>query len=91
VLVVNYIGIPLTGSLSSLAYGGFIELKNGGPNDGLSLLSDLILPRGLTLAELGRDHFLLDEQIDVRTIALAITVIRWLEDSDAQISQSSEG
>jgi hypothetical protein len=56
-----------------------LELKNHGPNDGLSLLSDLILPHGPTLAELGRDHFLLDEQIDVRTIALAITVIRWLE------------
>lgn len=80
VLVVNYIGIPVTGSLSSLARGGFAELKSYGPNDGLSLLSDLIFPRGVTLAELGRDHFLLDEQIEVRTIALAIAVIRWLED-----------
>lgn len=90
-LVVNYIGIPLTGSFSSLAYGGFAELKKYGPNDGLSLLSDLILPSGLTLAELGRDHFLLDEQIDLRTIALAITVIRWLEDVEAQISRNTGG
>jgi hypothetical protein len=37
------------------------------------------MPHAPTLAELGRDHFLLDEEIDVRTIALAITVIRWLE------------
>ncbi|MGH7927641.1 MAG: hypothetical protein ACREQV_07590 [Candidatus Binatia bacterium] len=79
VLVINYIGIPVTGSLSSWARAGFLELKNYGPNDGLSLLSDLIIPRGLTLAELGRDHFLLDEEIGVRTIALAITVIRWLQ------------
>jgi len=80
-LVVNYIGIPLTGSLSSWARAGFLELKNHGPNDGLALLSDLILPHGLTMAELGSDHFLLDEQIDVKTIALALTVIRWLEKS----------
>jgi hypothetical protein len=80
VLVVNYLGIPLTGSLSSWARAGFMELKDYGPNDGLSLLSDLIVPGGLTLAELGRDHFLLDEEIDVRTIALAITIINWLQE-----------
>jgi hypothetical protein len=89
VLIVNYIGIPLTGSLSSLARTGFLELKDYGPNDGLSLLSDLIAPDGLTLAELGRDHFLLDEEIDVRTIALAVTVIRWLEDPDLESSEAS--
>lgn len=83
VLVINYIGIPLTGSLSSLARAGFWELKDHGPNDGLSLLPDLIVPGGLTLAELGRDHFLLDENIDLTTVALAITVIRWLENDDA--------
>lgn len=91
VLVVNYIGIPLTGSLSSWARSGFWELKNYGPNDGLSLLSDLIIPHGLTLAELGRDHFLLDEQIDVRTVALAITVIQWLQNSAEKLTdQNSE-
>jgi hypothetical protein len=72
-----------------LARTGFLELKDYGPNDGLSLLSDLIVPAGLTLAELGRDHFLLDEEIDVRTIALAITVIRWLEDPDLESSEAS--
>jgi hypothetical protein len=85
VLVVNYIGIPLTGSISSWAWRGFLELKSHGPNDGLSLLSDLIVPGGVTLVELGRDHFLLNEQIDVKTVALAITVIRWLENPYAEI------
>jgi hypothetical protein len=79
VLVVNYIGIPLTGSLSAWARGGFFELKNDGPNDGFSLLSDLIFPAGMTMAELGRDHFLLDDQIDLKTLALAITVMKWLQ------------
>jgi hypothetical protein len=87
VLVANYIGIPLTGSVSSLARTGFLQLRKHGPNDGLSLLSDLIVPGGLTLAELGRDHFLLDEQIDVTTVALAMTVIRWLEEHQPKISQ----
>jgi hypothetical protein len=43
-------------------------------------LSDLILPSGVTLAELGRDHFLLVDQIEVTTVALAMTVICWLDE-----------
>lgn len=82
VLVVNYIGIPLTGSVSRLAQSGFLRLRAYGPNDGVSLLSDLIVPDRLTLAELGRDHFLLDEQVDVSALALALTVIDRLEQSD---------
>ncbi len=84
VLVVNYMGIPLTGSVSSLARGGFIDLRKYGPNDGLSLLSDMIAPGGLTLVEIGRDHFLLDEEIAVTTVALAIAVIRWLEKNNSK-------
>jgi hypothetical protein len=87
VLVINYIGIPLTGSISSLARTGFLQLRNHGPNDGLSLLSDLIIPGSPTLVELGRDHFLLDEHVDVTTVALAITVIRWLENHDPKMSR----
>jgi hypothetical protein len=91
VLVANYIGIPVSGSVSSLGRAGFVQLRNYGPNDGLSLLSDLILPGGLTLAELGRDHFLLDEQIDVTTVALALTVIGWLEEHKRKMSQIPGG
>ena len=90
ILVLNYIGIPLTGSISSLARTGFVDLRKYGPNDGLALLTDLIVPSGLTLAELGRDHFLLDEQTDVTTVALAIAVIRRLGNRRPQISQGSE-
>jgi hypothetical protein len=78
-LVINYFGIPLSGTLSSWARPGFWELKSEGPNDGLSLLSDLIFPDGVDLPEIGRDHFLLDEQIGARTLALFSAVIEWLE------------
>jgi hypothetical protein len=78
-LVVNYFGIPLSGTLSSWARPGFWELKSEGPNDGLSLLSDLIFPEGVDLPEIGRDHFLLDEQIGARSVALFSAVIEWLE------------
>jgi len=89
-LVVNYIGIPLTGSISAMARVGFLRLRNHGPNDGLVLLSDLIFPGGVTLAELGSDHFLLNGQIAVTTVALAITVISWVENHDPKMPQSLE-
>jgi hypothetical protein len=86
VLVVNYLGIPVTGSISSLAGLGFFYLKKYGPSDGVTLLPDAIFPRGVTLAELGRDHFLLNVKIDVTTVALVTTVIRWLEDRERAAS-----
>ena len=91
VLVVNYFGIPVSGSISFLARRGFFPLRKHGPNDGLLLLSDMIFPGGVTLAELGSDHFLLGAHLEVTTVALAITVIRWLEHPDPQVSPIPKG
>ena len=82
ILVVNYFGIPLTGGLSSWSSPGFAQLKKFGPNDGLLLLADMIFPGAVTLAMLGRDHFLLDERIDTTAVALALTVMGWLENGE---------
>ena len=86
VLVVNYFGIPVSGSISFLARRGFFPLRKHGPNDGVLLLSDMIFPGGVTLAELGSDHFLLNDHLDVTAVALAMTVIRWLENPDHPMS-----
>jgi len=86
VLVVNYFGIPVSGSISFLARRGFFPLQKYGPNDGVLLLSDMIFPGGITLAELGSDHFLLSDHLDITTVALAITVIGWLENQEQQLS-----
>jgi len=79
ICVVNYIGIPVTGSISSLGNLGFSSLRKYGPNDGITLLSDSIFPSGVTLVELGRDHFLLNVEMDVTTVALTNTIISWIE------------
>ncbi len=91
VLVVNYFGIPVSGSISFLARRGFFPLRKHGPNDGLLLLSDMIFPGGVTLAELGSDHFLLGAHLEITAVALAITVIRWLEHPDPQVSPIPKG
>jgi hypothetical protein len=79
VFVVNYFGIPLSGSISFRGSRGYFPLRKFGPNDGLVLLSDMIFPRGVTLAELGSDHFLLDGHLDITAVALMATVIHWVE------------
>ena len=91
VLVVNYFGIPVSGSISFLARRGFFPLRKHGPNDGLLLLSDMIFPGGVTLAELGSDHFLLGAHLEITAVALAVTVIRWLEHPDPQVSPIPKG
>jgi hypothetical protein len=82
VLVVNYVGIPVTGSVSFWGRRGFSALRKYGPNDGVSLLGDTIVPGGVTLAELGGDHFMRRRPMDITVVALTMAVIRWLENPD---------
>lgn len=87
VLVVNFFGIPLSGSVSFRARRGFFPMQKYGPNDGMVLLADMIFPGGITVAEVGSDHFLMDQHLDVTAVALAITVIRWVEDPAGETSR----
>jgi hypothetical protein len=78
-LIINYIGIPVTGTVSDLAQDFYMILRPYGPNDGLNLMTDVIAPKSLTLAEFGRDHYLHGKTIRPRTLALVYTTIQWLE------------
>jgi hypothetical protein len=85
VLVVNYFGIPVIGSISFMLRRGFFPLQKYGPNDGVLLLPDMIFPGGVTLPELDKDHLMRGRPVDITTVALAITVIRWLENPDLEL------
>jgi hypothetical protein len=87
VLVVNYLGIPVTGSISFWGRRGFYSLRKHGPNDGISLLSDMIIRGGVTLADLENDHFMRGKPLDITTVALVITAIRWLEHPNSELVQ----
>jgi hypothetical protein len=91
VLVVNYFGIPTIGSISLMARRGFFLLRKDGPNDGFILLPDLIFPGGVTLAQLGRDHLQVNDGVDITAVALALTVVGWLENQDSPMSPMSAG
>jgi hypothetical protein len=87
VFVVNYVGIPLTGTISFFARSSFLSLRKYGPNDGISLLADMVFPAGVTVADLGNDHFMRGRPADITTVALALSVLRWLEQPDRELVQ----
>ena len=87
-LIVNYIGIPVTGTISREVRDSYIVLRPYGPNDGLNLLADLIAPNSVTLADFGRDHYMVDETLRQRTVALVNTTVQWLESCKARQGRS---
>jgi hypothetical protein len=77
-VVINYLGIPLSGQLSQYGGTGYRMLRSDGPNDGLVLVTDVIAPDSLTVVALGSDHFFAeDPQIDRKTVALMRLVVAY--------------
>jgi hypothetical protein len=80
VLVVNYLAAPLSWQVSPPAQGGYALLAKDGPNDGLTLLVDAIVPDGVTVVERGLDHFYAAPDIDERIAAMAWALVGVLEE-----------
>jgi hypothetical protein len=78
--VVNYLGVPFSGDITRGGRFGYRRILPQGPNDGLTLLPDAIVPGGETLVKLGLDHYYLDPRIDQKTAALARLLLRELGD-----------
>ena len=76
-VVLNYIGVPLLGDISSRVTFFHQQMLGLGPNDGLTLITDPILPGTPTIVALGQDHFFADApDLEARTIALASLLAR---------------
>ncbi len=79
VVVVNYIGAPLTADIRPDVRADFEVIAPHGPNDGLTLLADAIVPQGVTVVEPGLDHYFAAPDLDRRIAALAAAVLGELE------------
>lgn len=75
-LIVNYVGIPLSGHITEGARSGYSQLRAQGPNDGLTILSDALAPDAVTIPLLGVDHYFQHPDIDAKTLALARVIAR---------------
>ena len=77
--MINYVGVPLSGQLSRFSRDKYPLLARLGPNDGLTLLPDVLVPGGLSYVAFGSDHFFAeDPQINARTVALLRLVLDYL-------------
>jgi len=80
IFTLNYIGIPLSGQLSKYSWDKYPLLKADGPNDGLTLVADVVAPNSFTVVALGSDHFFAeDPRINEKTVALMKLIITYLE------------
>ena len=62
---------PLSGDIAENVKGRYTYLRKYGPNDGLTLLADELVPDGITIAEVGFDHFYPDPEINLKSLAIA--------------------
>ncbi|TGM35812.1 hypothetical protein [Leptospira biflexa] len=76
IYILNYIGMSLSGDISRFAYDKYCMMRDDGPNDGLSLLPDLVAPNSHTILAPKSDHFFAeDPEIDIKTLALLKTIL----------------
>lgn len=79
IIIMNYVGIPLSGQVTERARLGYSLLRKDGPNDGLTQIVDEIPVASITVADIGLDHFFNDPDIHIKTIALTNTIVRLVE------------
>ena len=53
-----YMAVPLSGNISGRGSFGYARMRELGPNDGLTLLADELIPHAVPLLVPGVDHFL---------------------------------
>ena len=74
-LVLNFIGVPLSGDMTLYSRPGHALLCPFGPNDGATLLIDQIVPGSLTVLQPGADHYFDLPDTDLRSLALVKSVL----------------
>ena len=87
ILVFNYISMSLSGDISQFGWKTYLLMRPDGPNDGLSLLPDLLLPEGQTIVSPKGDHFFAEDPlIQQKTVALVLTILDSIDDSRSWVS-----
>lgn len=79
ILKLQYVGVPLSGHIGKSTRGRYKALRPLGPNDGLTLLADELVPDGIVVTDVGLDHYYRDPAIQLKTLALAYVVLEKLE------------
>ncbi|MFQ5803163.1 MAG: hypothetical protein ACE5JQ_09745 [Candidatus Methylomirabilales bacterium] len=79
ILLIQYVGVPLSGDIGEHVEGRYKDLREHGPNDGLTLVADELIEESIVVTDIGLDHYYSDPQIDLKTLALARVIFDKLE------------
>jgi hypothetical protein len=85
IMTVEYIAVPLSGDVYGSVRSRYIRLRKDGPNDGLTLLANELLPNAIAVIEPGIDHFYAAPDIEVKSVALANVVAETLQRRRSQM------
>ena len=77
-LLVSYVPVPLSGGISDRGAFGYSRMRDLGPNDGLTMLVDQLLPGGLVIVEPGVDHYFDHPDRELRSLALVEVLLKRL-------------
>jgi len=75
-LLVSYVPVPLSGGISDRGAFGYSRMRDLGPNDGLTMLVDQLLPGGLAIVEPGVDHYFDHPDRELRSLALLEVLLK---------------
>jgi hypothetical protein len=70
VRIVSFVPAPLSGNITKRGGFGYACMRRLGPNDGMVLLADELIPTGAPFLAVGVDHFLEDADRDLWTAAM---------------------
>ena len=79
IVLIQYVGAPLSGHIGEHVEGRYNDMRDEGPNDGLTLLADEIIEGSIVITDVGLDHYYRDPEIDLKTLALARVVFEELQ------------
>ncbi len=81
VYILNLIGIPLKKHISLRAFPNFHELASQGPNDGLTLIEDSIVPNTDILPLWGNDHYFNKFRQPETIVSILLWIMQEIEDN----------
>jgi hypothetical protein len=81
VAVIHYVAVPLSGTITDEVRDAYKTMQPHGPSDGLTLLTDELLPQGKVITDIGMDHRYADPNIEAKTAALTRLVLDMLTEN----------
>jgi hypothetical protein len=74
--IISFVGAPLATKINKEIKSRYCSMIGLGPNDGLTPLADETIENGMIVSEIGLDHYFRDENIDKKTLALALVAVK---------------